>query len=115
MLKLLLNEEAIRVCSQETWKKEFPGGLVVRIQVRSLPRPRFNPWSGTGIPSSCLTWPKFRRKKYQRCLSRDFTGGPVVKNPIATWGMEVPSLVVELRSHMPNHNKRPHMMLKDLA
>ena len=115
MLKLLSNEKTIRVCSQETWKKEFPGGLVVRIKVHSLPWPGFNPWSGTGIPSSCLTWPKFRRKQYQRCLSRIFTGGSVVKNPIAMWRMGVPSLLGELRSRMPNHNKISHMMLKDLT
>ena len=37
--------------------------------------------------------------------SRDFPGGPVVKNPLAMQGMQVRSLVRELRSHMPQATK----------
>ena len=38
------------------------------------------------------------------CTSRDFPGGPVVKNCPPLQGMQVRSLVRELRSHMPQGN-----------
>ena len=41
------------------------------------------------------------QEKHSKQGEGDFPGGPVVKNPPSNAGKQVPSLVGELRSHMP--------------
>ena len=45
---------------------------------------------------------KVREKQVKKCRSGNFPGGPVVKNPPSSEGVQ--SWVWELRSHMPCSN-----------
>ena len=48
-------------------------------------------------------------------ITMDFPGGPVVKNPSSNTGDSVPSLVRELRSHMPQDSLAHVLPLLNLS